>query len=58
MVIGDNGNEGYTLTVGLRKGSFPGRPDNGHDHTHNSIPRIDPIAPVRDMKVYLAGCGI
>ena len=55
ITLADNGAVGYTLTVGLREGTFPGRPDNGHDHTHNSIPRIDPIAPVRDVKVYLAG---
>ena len=53
--LADGGDAGYTLTVGMREGSFPGRPDNGHNHYENSIPRIDGIAPVRDMKVYLAG---
>lgn len=55
ITLRDRGAEGYTLTVGLREGSYPGRPDNGHDHKRNSIPRIDPMAPVRDMTVYLAG---
>ena len=55
IALSDSGDAGYTLTVGMRSGSYPGRPDNGHDHINNSIPRIDPIAPVRDMKVYLAG---
>lgn len=55
ITLADGGDVGYTLTVGMRRGSFRGRPDNGHDHIKNSIPRIDPIAPVRDMKVYLAG---
>ena len=55
ITLADGGDAGYTLTLGMRQGSFPGRPDNGHDHIRNSIPRIDPMAPVRDMKVYLAG---
>ena len=55
ITLADGGDVGYTLTLGMRQGSFPGRPDNGHDHMRNSIPRIDPMAPVRDMKVYLAG---
>ena len=55
ITLADGGDVGYTLTLGMRQGSFPGRPDNGHDHIRNSIPRIDPMAPVRDMKVYLAG---
>ena len=55
ITLCDIGNGRHTLTVARRVGSFPGRPDNGHDHYGNSIPRIDPIAPVRDMTVYLAG---
>ena len=55
ITLTDGGESGYTLTVGMREGSFPGRPENGHSHRNNSIPKIDPIAPVRDMKVYLAG---
>lgn len=55
VTLRDGGDTGYTLTVGKREGSFPGRPDNGHDHFENSIPRIDPLPPVRDMTVYLAG---
>ena len=55
ITLRDGGDAGYTLTVGMREGSFPGRPDNGHNHHDNSIPRIDPMGPVRDMTVYLAG---
>lgn len=55
ITLHDLGDAGYTLTVGKREGSYPGRPDNGHDHAGNSIPRIDPMAPVRDITVRLAG---
>ena len=55
ITLHDGGDTGYTLTVAKREGGFPGRPDNGHDHFQNSIPKIDPITPVRDMTVYLAG---
>ena len=39
------------LTVEARKGSFAGRPDNGHSITDNSIPKIDPIADPLDMTI-------
>ncbi len=45
--------EGFTVTVKKREGSFGGRPDNGHNHFENSIPKIDGIKPVRDMQVVL-----
>ena len=41
----------YRLTVNMRKGTFPGRPDNGHDIYKNSIPKVEGIKPVRDMTV-------
>lgn len=47
----DNGNKGYELTVGERVGSFSGRADNGHNIVANSIPKIDGIKPVSDMKI-------
>ena len=47
--------KGFSFTVCARKGSFPGRPDNGHDITKNSIPKINPTAPVRDMTVEITG---
>ena len=55
IALTDRGAEGYDLSIALREGSYPGRPDNGHDHIANSIPRIDPMPPVRDMTVRLAG---
>ncbi len=44
-----------TLTVGKRSGDFGGRPDNGHDLHKNSIPRIDGIRPLSDLKVVIRG---
>ena len=45
-----------TLTVGARQGDFSGRPDNGHDLRANSIPKIDGMHPLSDLKVVLHGC--
>lgn len=47
----DNGDEGFLLTVGERVGSFTGRPENGHNIRRNSIPKIDGIKPVTDLKI-------
>ncbi len=47
----DHGNEGFELTVGMRSGTYSGRPDNGHDIFYNSIPEIKAIQPVSDMKI-------
>ncbi len=44
-----------TLTVGKREGEFSGRPDNGHDLHKNSIPKIDGIRPLSDLKVVIKG---
>jgi len=44
---------GFEVTVKMRKGDFVGRPDNGHNHDRNSIPKIEGIKPVRDMTVVL-----
>ena len=44
---------GFDVVIGKRIGDFSGRPDNGHDHENNSIPKIDGIKPVRDMTVVL-----
>lgn len=44
-----------TLTVGAREGDFEGRPDNGHDLHNNSIPKIDGLRPLSDLKVVLHG---
>ncbi len=49
--LSDNGSLGCALTVNMREGSFPGRPDNGHNIYKNSIPKIDGIRPVRDMRI-------
>lgn len=43
------------LTVRKREGSYPGRPDNGHNILRNSIPRVDAMEPVRDMTILLHG---
>ena len=55
FVLSDSSEDGYTLTVYPRTGDFPGRPDNGHDILHNSIPEILPMQRVRDMTVSLHG---
>lgn len=51
----DSSDSGFTLTVYKRSGSFPGRPDNGHNHNENSIPNIKPIQDVNDMTVKING---
>lgn len=51
----DESDGGFTFTVRKREGSFPGRPDNGHDLVNNSIPEIKPSLPVRDMTVEVIG---
>ena len=54
IASGENA-KGFEFTVCARKGSFPGRPDNGHDLVNNSIPEIKPMLPVRDMTVEILG---
>jgi alpha-glucosidase (family GH31 glycosyl hydrolase) len=44
-----------TLTVGKREGDFAGRPDNGHNLHKNSIPKIEGIRPLSDLKVVIHG---
>ncbi len=51
FTLSDNGSSGCALTVDQREGTFPGRPENGHDIYKNSIPRIEGIKPVGDMKI-------
>ena len=51
----DTAEAGFTLVIHPREGSFPGRPDNGHSITENSIPEIAPVAPERDMTVEIHG---
>ena len=46
---------GFDLTVCKRKGTFNGRPDNGHDIVNNSIPEIKPCGNVRDMQIKIFG---
>ena len=50
--------DGYTLTVGKREGSFEGRPHNGHNIFVNSIPKIDGIPEIKDMKIRILDEGI
>ncbi len=51
FTLSDNGSKGCTVTVNMREGDFSGRPDNGHNIYKNSIPRIDGIKPITDMKI-------
>ncbi len=51
FTLSDNGDKGCLLTVNMREGGFPGRPDNGHDIYKNSIPKVDGIKPASDMKI-------
>ena len=51
FTLTDNSDTGCTIGVNMREGSFPGRPDNGHDIYNNSIPKIDGIPSLRDMKI-------
>jgi hypothetical protein len=44
-----------TLTVGKREGDFAGRPDNGHNLHKNSIPKIEGLRPLGDLKVVIHG---
>jgi len=53
IILSESDESGFRLTVKTREGEFEGRPNNGHDHINNSIPRIDGIKPVRDMKIIL-----
>lgn len=46
---------GFRLEIAKRQGTFSGRPDNGHDHIQNSIPKIEGIRAVRDMTVRIFG---
>ena len=51
----DTSAAGYTLVIEPRRGTYPGRPDNGHDITQNSIPKISPAPAEKDMTVELHG---
>lgn len=55
MAIADTKDGGIRFTLLRRRGDFGGRPDNGHNHFQNSIPKIDGIRPVRDMTAVLHG---
>lgn len=46
---------GFDLVINPREGSFPGRPDNGHDIANNSVPKIMPESPEKDMTVEICG---
>lgn len=54
FTLADSGNS-CTLTVGKREGSFSGRVDNGSNILENSIPKINGISPVSDMKISVYG---
>ena len=45
-----------TLTVFAREGGFEGRPNNGHDISKNSIPKIEGLPALSDLSVVLHGC--
>lgn len=48
----------YSLTVSKRRGCFEGRPDNGHNHYLNSIPKINGIPEITDIKIRVFDEGI
>lgn len=54
ITLADNGNS-CIVTVGMREGGFVGRPDNGSNVIENSIPQINGILPVCDMKISVYG---
>ena len=47
--------KGFELVINPRTGSFPGRPDNGHDIMKNSVPKISSEQPEKNMAVVLHG---
>ena len=53
ITLSEATDKGFEVVVKMREGNFEGRPDNGHDHFRNSIPKVDGIKPVRDMQVAL-----
>ena len=46
----DNGDK-FILKINKRQGDFEGRPNNGHDPLTTSIPKINGILPIRDLKI-------
>jgi len=46
---------GFELVINPRKGTFQGRPDNGHDMKRNSVPEIKGIQPEKNMTVEIHG---
>ena len=54
ITLTDSGNT-CTVTVGMREGTFVGREDNGSNIFENSIPKINGIRPVSDMKISVYG---
>ena len=54
FTLTDSGNS-CTITVGKREGSFAGKTDNGSNILQNSIPKINGITPVSDMKISVYG---
>lgn len=53
IYLSEGDESGFEVMVKMRQGDFGGRPDNGHDHDRNSIPKIEGMKPVRDMTVVL-----
>lgn len=47
--------DGFEFTLNKREGSFDGKPDNGHDHFDNSIPKVSGMQPVRDITIKIFG---
>ncbi|MBQ3553148.1 MAG: glycoside hydrolase family 31 protein [Clostridia bacterium] len=55
VAIENSAADGFTLVLDKRVGGFDGKPDNGHDHRGNSIPKISGMQPIRDITVKIAG---
>ena len=57
VAIQDTSSDGFELVLEKREGSFCGKPDNGHNHRANSIPKISGMQPVRDITVKISGAA-
>ncbi len=54
----DHGDNGCELIVSAREGGYSGRPDNGHDIFYNSIPKVEAMKPVSDIKISIKSTSI
>lgn len=57
VAVQNTSSDSFELVLEKREGSFSGKPDNGHDHRANSIPKISGMQPVRDITVKISGAA-